>query len=356
MRPISLLIKPVSGSCNMQCSYCFYHELHQQRHEESWMSYTTIEKIIKKSFEEATLVSLAFQGGEPTLRGVSFYEKVLDYIAQYNHRQIPFQLALQTNGIELDEQWISVLKRGDFLIGISLDGTKEIHDRYRFDKNNHPTYDQVLTTISLLKKEGIVFNVLTVVTQEIAENIDRVYAQYRQLGIENMQFIPCLGEVGKEEAKMSQETFYMYLKTLFDLWYEDMIHQNGCYIRYFDNLACLVAQVTPEACGSLGQCTIQYVCEANGDIYPCDFYVLDDLKLGNIRETSFEGMDRKRKELQFLKNDLSEKCTQCQFWHLCYGGCKRERTSEQRQRYCEALKSFFEYSEEKMKQLILKLQ
>ena len=165
MPPISVLIKPASSLCNMRCKYCFYADITDNREVKSYgiMSEETLENLIKKAFEYASgSATFAFQGGEPTLAGLDFYRKLLQLEQKYNVKKIPVQNAIQTNGYVIDEEWAKFLAENKFLVGLSLDGTRDIHDSLRVDAAGKGTFSRVEKTAKLFKKHGVEFNILCV--------------------------------------------------------------------------------------------------------------------------------------------------------------------------------------------------
>lgn len=191
MPPLSLMIKPVSGLCNMQCAYCFYQDVSKHRAHPSYgmMSMETLENLMRRAFAYADdEVSIVFQGGEPTLAGKNFYREVLSFEAKYNARRLTIHHAIQTNGYSLDEEWADIFLVGNFLVGISLDGTQSLHDAARLDASGHPTYERVTHNMSLLKSKGVPYNVLCVITESIGQDPANVFNALQRY--QYMQFIP----------------------------------------------------------------------------------------------------------------------------------------------------------------------
>lgn len=201
MADMNVLIKPASGLCNLQCTYCFYHDEANNRETKSYgfMTEETLEEIIKKTIESSdTGCTIAYQGGEPTLRGLEFFEKSVEFQEKYNRHGIKIHNAIQTNGTLLDEKWARFLAKNRFLVGISLDGTAFTHDRFRVNGQGEGTFGKVIETIELLKKYGVSFNILTVVNALTAKKIPQIYRFFSDQGYEYLQFIPCLNPLGKE--------------------------------------------------------------------------------------------------------------------------------------------------------------
>ena len=357
MPAISVMIKPSSGMCNMSCDYCFYRDETQKRSQESYgfMSEKTLKNVIRKTMLRAEgMISYAFQGGEPTLRGLAFFQKVVEYQNQYNKNKIQVHNALQTNGLLIDEDWCRFLKENHFLVGVSLDGTNEIHDTYRHTrKEGGPTFDLVCSAIRLMESYGVDFNILTVVNQAAAENIQEIYSFYRQKKWNYQQYIACLDPLdephGQNEYSLAPEQYGQFLIRLFRLWYKDWKKGRQPYIRQFENYIGILLGHFPEACDQRGTCSIQNVVEADGSVYPCDFYMLNDYCLGNFNENRLDEIDARRKEIGFLERSLKldPDCKHCAYYRLCRGGCQRNRDwapeiQAYQNYFCQSYRMFFD--------------
>lgn len=365
MPPISVLMKPSSGMCNMKCDYCFYCDETQKRIQESYgfMSEQTLKNVIRKTMLRAEgAVSYAFQGGEPTLRGIEFFEKAIAYENQYNKHGIHVDNALQTNGYLIDDAWCEFFKKNHFLIGLSIDGTKEIHDTYRHSKSAGPTFDRICHAAELMDQYGVKYNILTVVNQKVASHVSEIYDFYKNKGWNYQQYIACLDPLeeahGENGYALKPEQYGKFLVELFHLWYEDWEKGKQPYIRQFENYIEILLGYQPEACDQRGTCGIQNVVEADGSVYPCDFYMLDDYCLGNFNENQMEEINAKRQKIGFVERSLklAEECKNCQYFKICRGGCQRNRDLNQQtgmyQNYfCESYKSFFEGCLSKMEEV-----
>ena len=352
-----LLIKPASSLCNMRCDYCFYNDEAENREIACYgvMSQETAHKMIDSTLTgldgEATF---AFQGGEPTCAGFAFFEDFVSYVkANYPDKKVHF--ALQTNGYIIDRTWAKFFHDNDFLIGLSMDGPKKVQDKYRHGKDGNGSFSHTYKASQLFKSEKVEFNILTTVTNNVVKNIKEIYEFFVRNDFYYQQYIPCIDPLssvrGGSEYSLTADGYADFLCQLFDLWYKDLQAEKYVSIRYFDNLVNMLLGRYPEACGMMGICGNNYVIEADGSVYPCDFYVLDDYKLGNIREDNFEVLDAKRKELQFVEKScfVTEECKACQFYPICRGGCRRDRDNFQNgqieQTYlCSAYKRFFSYA------------
>lgn len=365
MPPLTILIKPASGSCNMRCEYCFYRDEQENRKTVSFglMNRETAHVLIDRAFQEAEgSVTFAFQGGEPTLAGLDFYRDFTDYASHHPQRKgITALYALQTNGYALTDEWAQFFARNRFLVGVSLDGPKELHDRYRLDAVGKETYNRVKESLRLLVKHRVDFNILTVVTGSSARRAGRIYNYFRKEGYDFQQYIECLdplGEVpGGHPWSLTPDKYGQFLKNLFDAWFFDRMSGKDTYNRYFENLLLMLNGQQPESCNMTGVCSSQWVVEADGGVYPCDFYVLDEWKLGSVHEQSFAEMEQKRKELGFIEASLTvpEKCRSCQWYVLCRNGCRRNRLQDSPDGpvnyFCEAYKEFFSYAYPRLEKL-----
>ena len=219
----------------------------------------------------------------------------------------------------------------------------------------------MLRSIKLLERHQVNTNILTVLTSDNCRRFQKIYSFYAKHGWKYQQYIPCLDPLGEPRGKnpwsLSPERFETYLKAAFDCWYKDAISGQKIYHRFFDNLLLLLDGQVPEACGMNGRCGIQYVIEADGSVYPCDFYMLDEHCLGNLNTNSFEELDESRKQLGFIGQSIppASECTHCRWYTLCRGGCRRDRDyfaeGIHLNFYCSAYKVFFEYAYPRLIQL-----
>lgn len=355
------MLKPASGCCNMDCGYCFYKD--EMRHRTiadfGMMQKETVNILIQRVFSETEEgCSFSFQGGEPCLLPLSFYESFVEMQKQYNKKKIPVSYTLQTNGTFFNQAWACFLKEHNFLVGISLDGIKRLHNRNRPMKDGSESFHLVMQGISYLQEYEIPFHVLTVVTKELARSAKKIYEFYKKKKLYFQQYIPCIPWIEADKVFLSAEEYAIFLKDLFDCWYQDMSAGTYVYIRYFENLAGMLKGEKPEHCGRMGICGEQWIVEADGSVYPCDFYVLDSWKIGNIREDSFSKMREQRKATLFTEESkiLSKECMVCEWFPLCRNGCKRERMvagiHQNKNQYCLSYKEFFPYALERLKRLL----
>ena len=358
MPSLSILVKPSSGNCNVRCRYCFYHDeqINRDTYSYGFMSEKTLETLIKKALSYADReCSFGFQGGEPTLSGLDFFRKVVEFQKKYNVHGTRIANAIQTNGLLIDDEWAEFLRQNHFLVGLSLDGNKQLHDLNRLDPAGKGTYARVFHAAQVLTAHKVDFNILTVVTGQTADAISKIYSFYRRSGLLYQQYIPCLDpleeERGSSPYSLTPEKYGKFLKTLFDLWYRDLQAGKFIYIRYFENLLGMLLGGHPESCGMSGNCMIQNIVEADGSVYPCDFYCLDKWKLGNIRDDDFASMAENQTASAFLaeaKREMPD-CKGCKWYFICRGGCRRDREPMEenapvKNYFCSAYQEFFEYA------------
>ena len=369
MPPLTLMIKPVSSACNMRCRYCFYADVTRHRDTPSFgaMSRETLDKLVRRAFAYAEgSVSFAFQGGEPTLAGADFFRELLTLERRYNSRHIEVNNSIQTNAFDLSDEMIEVLRQGRFLVGVSLDGPASIHDRMRIDARGKGTHATVTRNLERLRAAGVEYNILCVVNRYIAQAPREVWnalAPHTYL-----QFIPCLDGFDGVSAdySLTAEDYLNFLKVTFDLYYQAYRQRKYVSVRTFDNYVGILLGQLPENCAMQGRCGIYYLIEGDGGVYPCDFYVLDRWRMGNINTASFRTLAASPVAAEFRAQShyTSPECLGCKWARLCRGGCKRDREPFVEvasgdgtvlrpglNRFCGAFCEFFEYSYGRMEEM-----
>ena len=348
MKYLSVLIKPASSLCNMRCRYCFYRAIAEERTTSSYgiMPGEVLEATIRQVFEEAEeSCAFGFQGGEPTLAGLDFFQKAIELQKRYNKKNITVVNYFQTNGLEINDHWAHFFAENKFLLGISLDGPSDLHNLNRLSFDRTGTYGRIIKNIEMLKKYGVEFNLLTVVTGYTSRKITKIYHCLSKIS-SYLQFIPCLDSLSKNpditEFSMNTESFFRYYLQLFDLWYADLKKGKYVSIRHIDNLMGMLVGRSPECCALQGQCSLQMVVESDGGVYPCDFYVYDKWRMGNVSECSFQEMASSKIAKEFIADSylLPKECERCPIYGLCRNGCKRERDINGKYMYCSSFKQF----------------
>jgi uncharacterized protein len=337
----------------MACEYCFYlgknslfpGTIHR-------MSDAILEETLRQFMEQSPAeVSLSWQGGEPTLMGLDFFRKAMELLQHYGQGQVAGN-GLQTGGILIDSDWARFLKEFHFLVGLSLDGTQHVHDRYRKDKGGNGTWNRVMAGLNHLRKENVSVNAIATLNRYSAENIEETYSFFRDEGLAHMQFIPIVQTdvSGITDFSVSGEAFGHALITLFDLWRDDFhLGSPTTFIRFFDAVYHYYAGVLPAQCTLLDQCGTYLVIEHDGSVYPCDFFVEDTLCLGNVMTHRLDEMLNSPQQNAFAmkKGYVPAECRTCPWLALCHGGCPAERVGRinQSNRLCKGYKMFFEYSD-----------
>ena len=332
MKAVSLLIKPASSLCNLRCVYCFYADLASARSVPSYgrMDPETAERLLRSVRAELSpgdRLSIAFQGGEPTLAGIDFFRGFFQ-LADRLLAGIPIRWSLQTNGILLDSAWCELLRARKVLVGLSVDGPAAIHNAQRPDAAGKGSYAAVHRAMALLRRENISFNVLTVLSAEAARHPAKLWNWVCQEQIAYIQFIPCLDALEADSPSGSAITpsrFRDFYLQLFPLWKTSMEQGTCISVKLFDDLINLYLAGQASACGITGNCAVQYVVEANGDVFPCDFYALDRFRLGNLTEDSLSALAAQAGAFLTDGRAFAETapCRGCRYELQCGGGCKR---------------------------------
>jgi uncharacterized protein len=319
------------------------------------MSLETLAVIIRKVLQFASgQATFAFQGGEPTLCGIDFYESVIRLQKELNVNHVRINNCLQTNGILVNARWAQFLHDHKFLVGLSLDGPAELHDHYRVEFGGGGTHARIKQTFKLFNQYQVEYNILFVVTGLTARHPNELYHYFKKNNFGFLQFMPCLDPPasprGEHSYSLNPESYTFFLKHFFDKWYVDFMGGRNISIRYFDNLVRIAANQPPEMCSLRGSCQCQFVFEADGSVYPCDFYVTDEWKLGNIAGHELLELSASPNCRRFIQSSLSPAadCQDCRWQFLCRGGCRRDRENPsagllERNFYCATFSEFLPY-------------
>lgn len=379
-----MLAKPAGPICNLDCKYCFYLEKESFLEEVNGykMNDRILEPFIEKyiSTQEIPEIQFVWQGGEPTLRNLDFYRKVIFYQKKYAGNKKIIN-SLQTNGVLLDEEWCGFLKENDFLVGISLDGPKEIHDSYRVDKGGKPTFERVMKSINLLKKYEIPFNILTCVTHYSAGKAREIYNFYKENGIDFIQFTPIIernpettdienglkhGNVNYKETSngvtdfsVKQGEYGRFLNEIFDIWVKQDVGK--IHVMNFEWALEAWLGLPSTICIFSKECGRAIAIEHNGDLYSCDHYVYPENKIGNILVDNPKELIESTNQKEFGRNKLAmlpKQCMECEVRFACNGECPRHRfdkthDGESGLSYlCEDYRTFFYHIHPYMKVMV----
>lgn len=329
----SCLIKPASALCNMSCRYCFYRELAESRPEEGAVMTDAVARRVVERMMDASggpvHVAFAFQGGEPTLAGLDFFERFVSLVDESMTARHTVTYAVQTNGLLLDDAWCAFLSRRRFLTGVSLDGFTARHDAFRHTRAGKPTHAAAMAAIERLRRHRAEWNVLTVLTRQLAAEPEALYRFYREHEIRYAQLVPCLPPFGAagDEYALSPKRFADFYRVFFRLWLEDTRRGPGLSVALFDNLIRLLRGLPPSQCGINGVCAPQYVVESDGSVYPCDFYALNAYRCGSLRADSVAALRSSEPMRRFLRGagHLPAICGACPYLRFCGGNCRRMR-------------------------------
>ncbi|GDX04454.1 anaerobic sulfatase maturase [Buttiauxella sp. A111] len=370
-RPFHLMAKPVSYQCNIACDYCFYLEKEQgtlkPKKAARHMDDATLEAYVRQYIDAnpGQDIEFTWQGGEPTLAGIAFYEKALQLQKKYAGGK-RISNSMQTNGVLIDEQWAEFLARHRFLVGLSIDGPAWLHDRYRKTRSQQSVFDKVTRAMALLRQYNVDVNVLTVVNNVTAEHPQEIYRYLSQeLKAEFIQFIPAVeqrpvnekfGELlypqtleGRSvtEWSVSGEQWGKFINGVFDLWVRQDVGR--VYIQMFDSALAAWLGEKPSLCVMQSSCGFGLVVEQNGDVYSCDHYVYPEHRLGNVRRDSLAKMAGSKQQRKFglAKTEVSAQCMQCEWRFACHGGCPKHRIHKSGERWhnhlCAGYKAIFSH-------------
>ena len=359
---LNFLVKPSSSACNMRCRYCFFEDeaASRKKADLGMMTQQTAALLIREAMSSsrgADGVHFAFQGGEPTLMGLPFFRYFWEEAARQNRDRRPVSYSMQTNGLALTPEWGDFFRENHFLVGLSLDGLKAVHDALRQDAAGRGTWNRIAKSLALLENLHVDVNVLCVVTSYIAKSPVKVYRALKSLGIRYIQFIPCLDPLKRERGSLRYSLrpadYGRFLCGLFDEWYRDW--ENGQYIsiRLFDDYVHLAMGLSSGSCTVGGRCGGYLVIEGDGGIYPCDFYALDAWRCGELGRTSLEKISDSPIWQHFLarRTNRPAACSRCPWEHLCGGGCPRDWYEDNGQKenyYCPAFRQLFAYAGERI--------
>ncbi len=340
---VHVLSKPTGAICNLGCSYCYYLDKEAMYPGDRFrMSDEIAEAYVSQTIgmHRTPEVSISWQGGEPTLMGVGFFEKVMALEEKYHRPGQKILNTIQTNGTLLTDEWAAFLAEHDFLVGISVDGPQPLHDAYRVDKRGGGSFDKVMRGLRLLQKHGVDFNILTTVNRINADYPLDVYRFLRdEAGADWIQFIPIVERVDESghptdmtgtlvsDRSVRAEQFGEFLATVFDEWVRNDVGK--VFVQTFE-----AAVANWAGMPSSGLCVFDETCglgvalEHNGDLYSCDHYVDPDYRLGNITETPIGDLVLSERQHQFgmaKRDTLPEYCRSCDVRFACHGECPKNR-------------------------------
>jgi len=360
----NVMLKPVGSLCNMGCAYCYYLDKsniyggHEPR-----MTLPVLEKVTKAYIEanDVPEVQFVWHGGEPLLLGTEFFRKAVEYQNRYSNGKT-IHNSIQTNGTLLTHEWASFFHDNSFLVGISVDGPREIHDRYRLDQGGNPSFDRVMEGLRLLKEHGVEFNTLSAVSRASEGHGKEVYNFLKSIGSRYMQFLPVVEYVNMKGKKVrpvivepmaagavpafwsvSARAFGNFMCDIFDEWIK---HDVGKYfVQLFDTVLAAWCGRREGVCVFGRSCFGNAVIEHNGDLYVCDHFVYPSYRVGNVLDTPLRDLMESPtvKQFAFRKwTSLPPRCIGCAYLAACNGECPQHRDPKTGVNVlCEGYRQFF---------------
>jgi len=333
------MIKPAGAACNLDCKYCFFllkknlYPNSRFRMSDELLEHFTRQYLVSLRVPQATI---AWQGGEPTLMGLDFFRRSVEYARTYQKPGTAVEFTMQTNGTLLDDAWCEFFREQNFLIGLSLDGPREMHDAYRLDKGGAGSYDRVMRGLRLLQKHHVDFNILCTVHAANAGHPKELYGFLRdEAEARYIQFIPIVERAGARgfqegdtvtDRSVDAEQYGRFLCAVFDDWIGRDVGK--IFIQIFEAALAAWAGYPPPLCIFAPTCGAALALEHNGDLYSCDHYVEPDYLLGNIRDTHLIRLVGSKEQIEFGRNKLvllPRFCKQCDVRFVCNGGCPKNR-------------------------------
>ncbi|MEW6185181.1 MAG: anaerobic sulfatase maturase [Thermodesulfobacteriota bacterium] len=342
-----LLVKPTGAICNLKCEYCFYLDKENRYPGGKFRMTDALLEIYVRQLVEAHRIpeiTMAWQGGEPLLMGLDFFRRGIDMQKKYQRPGVLFINTIQTNGTLIDQEWAQFFKENNFLVGISIDGPREMHDAYRRDKTGRPTFERVIEGLNHLKNQGVEFNALVTIHKANADRPLEVYRFLRdELGIRFIQFIPIVErQRPPDELKgpkdqpqkgspvtphsVTPESFGRFLKTVFDEWVRHDVGET--FVNMFDVALANWFGEPSSLCVFAPTCGLTLAMEHNGDLYSCDHFVDPEHFLGNLSQKKLTELVASPKQVTFGRDKLDllpRYCRECRVRFACHGGCPKDR-------------------------------
>jgi uncharacterized protein len=370
-RAFHVMAKPTGSRCNLNCEYCFFlKKKYLYPNSDFRMSDTVMENYIRQTIQGQTgrNVTIAWQGGEPTLMGLDFFRRSLEAIEKSVRPGMQVEKTLQTNGVLIDEEWCRFLHENSFLVGLSLDGPRFLHDAYRRDKLGHSVFDRVVHSVRLLQQYEVEFNILCTVNAANSQHPLEVYRFFRdELKTPYLQFIPIVerdNETGNQQGNLitqrsvNPEQYGRFLIEIFDEWVRNDV--GSMFVQFFDGVLASYLWGYSSLCVLSPRCGDAVALEHNGDVYSCDHFVEPKHLLGNMLQTQLRDLVSSEKQRTFGDSKwkkLPKQCRSCEFLFTCYGECPKNRVlrasdgEEGLNWLCEGLKAFFAHTKEPMQEM-----
>jgi uncharacterized protein len=362
------MAKPTGARCNLRCDYCFFLEKEELYPDSDFrMPDEVMQAYIEQaaSAQPGPQVTLAWQGGEPTLMGLDFFRRAREFEREALPPDTQVERTIQTNGVLLDEEWCEFLAENDYLVGLSVDGPREIHDAFRHDRAGGSVFDKVVAAAQLMQEKGVEFNILCTVNSVNSEHPLEVYRFFRdELEAHFIQFIPIV-EIDEPahdgslatvtDRTVRPEQYGAFLSAIFDEWVRNDVGET--FVQFFDGVLAAYVRGISSLCVLQPTCGEGVALEHNGDLYSCDHFVDPPYRLGNIAETPLGELARSEQQRAFgqAKADLPQYCRECAYVFACNGECPKNRIAETPDGepglnwLCSGLKDFFRHTERPMR-------
>ena len=344
MQAYQVMIKPIGPVCNLNCEYCYYLEkdgLYKENKNTPagfTMTQNTLEKSVREYIESQTYRDILFswQGGEPTMLGMDFFRKALEFQKKYSGGK-RISNSIQTNGTLITEDWAGFLADNNFLLGLSIDGPSDLHDHNRKYPSGKGSFSRIMKTVDLIHRYKVQFNTITTVNNRNSRMPIKVYRFLKEIGSRYMQFIPVVERKSNKttqtvlvtEESVESLNWGKVLARIFDEWVRIDIGRH--YVNYFDNTLAPYVGEEPPPCTTRMVCGDNLVLEHNGDVYSCDHYVYPEYMLGNIKNANLDDIVNDQFQLDFgqdKRKTLPRECLECEFLKMCGGDCPKHRFTE----------------------------
>jgi len=366
----STMVKPIGGKCNLRCSYCYYLDKELQYDAPvKAMSEELLEEYIRQYIEgnDVPQVTFCWHGGEPLMAGIDFYKKAIEFQKKYaNGKEI--ENTLQTNATLINREWAEFFAENNFLLGVSIDGPKDIHDANRLTANGEPTFDKVMKAIYLLQECGAEFNTLSAISSASSGRGVETYKFLKSIGSRFMQFLPVVEHTKADKNykrdvicspddtdahifafSIGSKDWGRFLVDIYDEWIKADVGEY--FVQMFDATLANWCGVRAGVCAMNETCGDALVVEHDGSVYSCDHFVYPEFKVGNIKETDLRTLYKSRSQFVFgaaKTSSLHQKCNNCAWVHLCHGECPKHRFNQNENYLCAGLQHFFRHTASSM--------
>ena len=373
-----MMFKPVGAECNLGCSYCYYQDKVRLYDEHSYLSMDCLEKVIKEYIDINASEQIVFDwhGGEPLLLGLDYFKKIVEIQRKYRGNKRIYN-TIQTNATLLTADFAAFFKENNFLVGVSIDGPQDVHDKFRKDKGGNSTFLKVMRGIELLHRCAVDFNTLTTISKAGEGRGSEVYRFLKNIGSRYMQFMPVYEYVDSKNNIVSPDDeqsvlaswsvspieYGKFMCDIFDCWVRNDV--GSYFVNLFDSTLANYCGMNPGTCVYSETCGANAVMERNGDIFPCDHFVYPRYKLGNVKESSLREIVSSENAARFgidKRNSLPAQCLRCEYYFACHGECPKHRFAKSDKNesglnsLCEGLYYFFSHVDpymQTMKNLVL---